>query len=59
MTASAGRLRLHEVGCEGLDDALRRDPVPLSTMGRGHDDDRASFLGAAVAGRYAARLVQG
>ncbi len=57
--ASDGRLRLHEVGCEGLDDALRSSPVPLSTMGRGHDDDRASFLGAAVAGRFAARLVQG
>jgi hypothetical protein len=28
-------------------------------MGRGYDDDRDGFLGAAVAGRYAARLLVG
>jgi hypothetical protein len=27
-------------------------------MGRRYDDDRAGFLGAAVAGRYAARLAR-
>lgn len=54
---SAGRLRLHEVGTSGLDEALSTSPVRLSTMGRGYDDDRASFLGAAVAGRFAARLI--
>lgn len=54
--ASGGRLTLHELGCDGLDEALRTSPVPLSTMGRGYDDDRASFLGAAVAGRFAAQL---
>ena len=56
--ATAGRLALHEVECDGLDDALRATPVPLRTMGRGYDDDRAGFLGAAVAGRYAAGLVR-
>jgi hypothetical protein len=56
--ASGGRLALREVSCEGLDDVLRATPVPLRTMGRGYDDDRAGFLGAAVAGRYAAGLVR-
>jgi hypothetical protein len=56
--ASGGRLTLHEIGCDGLDEALRSSPVPLSTMGRGYDDDPASFLGAAVAGRFAAQLVR-
>jgi hypothetical protein len=55
--ASAGRLALHEIDCDGLDEALRDTPVPRSTMGRGYDDDRASFLGAAVAGRFAAGLL--
>ncbi|NUS41595.1 MAG: DUF3866 family protein [Terrabacter sp.] len=55
--SSGGRLRLHEVGCDGLERALRKTPVPLRTMGRGYDDDRAGFLGAAVAGRFAAELV--
>lgn len=55
--ASDGRLTLREVGCEGLDAALRATPVPLRTMGRGYDDDRAGFLGAAVAGRFAARML--
>jgi hypothetical protein len=54
--SSGGRLRLLEVACDGLDAALRTSPVTLRTMGRGYDDDRAGFLGAAVAGRYAAGL---
>lgn len=54
---SAGRLRLHQVPTEGLEEALATSPVRLSTMGRGYADDRASFLGAAVAGRFAARLL--
>src|SRR4051812_10726921 len=53
---SGGRLSLHEVATDGLDGALREVPVTLRTMGRGYDDDRAGFLGAAVAGRYAAGL---
>ncbi|KRF44930.1 hypothetical protein ASH01_13355 [Terrabacter sp. Soil811] len=56
--SSRGRLTLHEVATDGLDAALRDTPVPLRTMGRGYDDDRAGFLGAAVAGRYAAGLVR-
>jgi len=55
--SSSGRLTLHEVACDGLEAALRASPVALRTMGRGYDDDRAGFLGAAVAGRYAAGLV--
>ena len=57
--AAGGRLRLQPVEVGGLDHALAGSPVPLSTMGRGYDDDRASFLGAAVAGRFAARLLRG
>jgi hypothetical protein len=56
--STGGRLRLVEVDCDGLDEALRATPVPLSTMGRGFEDDRLSFLAAAVAGRHAASLVQ-
>ena len=40
----------------GLADALRACPVPLSTMGRGLDEDLAYFLAAAAAGRHAATL---
>jgi len=54
---SAGRLRLHEVDVSGLVDALASSPVPLSTMGRGLDQDPASFVAAAAAGRYAATLL--
>ncbi len=54
--STGGRLRLVEVACDGLDDALRATPVRLSTMGRGYDDDRLAFLAAAVAGRHAATL---
>src|SRR4051795_1640165 len=42
------------VDTDGLDDALRLSPVPLSTMGRGLEEERAYFLAAAAAGRYAA-----
>ena len=41
----------------GLDEALRLSPVPLTTMGRGLDEERAYFLAAAAAGRYAALRV--
>jgi hypothetical protein len=44
------------VDSEGLDDALAASPVTLSTMGRGLAEDRAYFLAAAAAGRYAAQL---
>ncbi|SEL68636.1 Protein of unknown function [Blastococcus sp. DSM 46786] len=42
---------------DGLDTALGLSPVPLSTMGRGYPEERAYFLAAAAAGRYAALQV--
>ncbi len=41
---------------QGLAEALRSAPVPLSTMGRGLDEEMAYFLAAAAAGRHAASL---
>ncbi|MFC6016551.1 DUF3866 family protein [Plantactinospora solaniradicis] len=52
----AGRHRVLRVAVDGLDEALRATPVPLSTMGRGLDADHAYFLTAAAAGRHAASL---
>jgi hypothetical protein len=51
--------RLVPVPTTGLDAALRRTPVPLSTMGRSYDEDRACFLTSAAAGRHAASLLSG
>lgn len=45
------------VDTDGLDKALSLSPVPLSTMGRGWPEERAYFLAAAAAGRYAALAV--
>jgi hypothetical protein len=45
------------VDTEGLEEALSLSPVPLRTMGRGYPEERAYFLAAAAAGRYAAREV--
>ena len=42
---------------DGLEEALGLSPVPLSTMGRGYDQERPYFLAAAAAGRYAALQV--
>ncbi len=53
------RHALVRVPVAGLDEALARCPAPLSTMGRGLAEDRAYFLAAAAAGRYAASLLQG
>jgi uncharacterized protein DUF3866 len=53
----ATRHRLVTVPVDGLDSALRKSPVPLSTMGRGLDSDLAYFLAAAAAGRHAASLL--
>jgi hypothetical protein len=52
----ASRHRIVRVATDGLDEALRRSPVGLSTMGRGLDADHAYFLAAAAAGRHAAAL---
>jgi hypothetical protein len=54
---AAGALTIRHVPVDGLDAALRRSPVPLSTMGRGLDEDYAAFLYSAAAGRHAARLL--
>jgi len=53
------RHRLVRVGVGGLREALAACPVPLSTMGRGLEEDPAYFLAAAAAGRHAARLAAG
>jgi hypothetical protein len=53
----AARHTLVTVPADGLDEALRASPVPLSTMGRVLDEDAAYFLAAAAAGRYAASLL--
>ncbi|MCF6508856.1 DUF3866 family protein [Blastococcus sp. MG754426] len=45
------------VDTDGLETALGLSPVPLSTMGRGYPEERAYFLAAAAAGRYAALQV--
>ncbi|HEU4675846.1 MAG TPA: DUF3866 family protein [Motilibacteraceae bacterium] len=59
--AAAGALgerhRLVEVDVAGLEAVLRACPVPLSTMGRGLDEDLPAFLAAAAAGRYAGSLL--
>jgi Protein of unknown function (DUF3866) len=61
VTAAAAPLgarhRLVRVSVAGLDEVLRACPVPLSTMGRGLDDDLPYFLAAAAAGRHAALLL--
>jgi len=52
----ADRHNLVRVAVDGLAEALRDCPVPLSTMGRGLDQELAYFLAAAAAGRHAAAL---
>jgi Protein of unknown function (DUF3866) len=52
----AGRHHLVTVPADGLREALRACPVPLSTMGRSLEQDLAYFLAAAAAGRHAASL---
>jgi hypothetical protein len=53
----ADRHRLVRVGTDGLAEALRASPVPLSTMGRDLTGDPVYFLAAAAAGRHAATLL--
>ncbi len=53
----SGRHEIVTVPVEGLEAALRACPAPLSTMGRGLDEDLAYFLAAAAAGRHAGRLL--
>jgi hypothetical protein len=51
------RHALVRVPVDGLHEALQATPVPLSTMGRGLEQDPAYFLAAAAAGRHAASLL--
>ena len=53
------RHRLVTVPVDGLAEALRGCPVPLSTMGRGLDEDLEYFLAAAAAGRHTRSLLAG
>jgi Protein of unknown function (DUF3866) len=55
----AARHALVTVSVDGLEAALQACPAPLSTMGRGPDQDLAYFLAAAAAGRHAGRLLRG
>ncbi len=57
-SALSGRHELVTVPVDGLEAALRTCPAPLSTMGRGLDEDLAYFLAAAAAGRHAGRLLR-
>jgi hypothetical protein len=61
VVSGAATLTLHRqvlVELDGLDQALRRSPVTLSTMGRDFDGDPAYFLASAAAGRHAASLLE-
>ena len=62
VTAQAEPLGLRHdlvrVSVAGLHEVLAACPVPLSTMGRGLDEDLAYFLAAAAAGRHAGRLLR-
>jgi hypothetical protein len=53
-----GRHAVVTMPVDGLEAALRACPAPLSTMGRGLDEDLAYFLAAAAAGRHASRLLR-
>lgn len=53
----AQRHRLVTVAADGLLEALRKCPVPLSSMGRGLDHDVEYFVANAAAGRHAASLL--
>lgn len=57
LAALATRHRLVSVSTDGLLEALRHSPAPLSSMGRGLAEDPGYFLAAATAGRHAARLL--
>ena len=58
LVLTAPHLRPVDVPVAGVLDALSAPPVPLSTMGRGLEEDAASFVAAAVAGRAAAGMVR-
>lgn len=51
------RHTLVQVPVDGLEEELSALPVEVSTMGRALEQDRAAFLSAAAAGRYATQLL--
>lgn len=53
----AARHSLVRVPVDGLEEAVRKSPVRVSTMGRGLDEDLSGFLAVAAAGRHAATLL--
>ena len=53
----ADRHTLVSVPLDGLAEALRATPVPLSSMGRSLDEDTEYFLAAAAAGKHAVSLL--
>lgn len=55
---ASGMLVVRPVDGMGLWEELHRVPVPLSTMGRGLDQDPEAFLASAAAGRHAASLLR-
>src|SRR3954454_20779405 len=57
LAGQPARNRVVWMDTDGLDAALGLSPVPLRTMGRGYPEERAYFLAAAAAGRYAALRV--
>ncbi len=54
LVAQSNHLHPVSVRCDQLRPALSMSPVKFSTMGRGMDEDPASFLAAAAAGWHAA-----
>ncbi|MDO5738575.1 MAG: DUF3866 family protein [Ornithinimicrobium sp.] len=56
LIGSAHHLQRVDVEVDGLLEALSSSAVRLTTMGRSLDQDAASFVAAAAAGRHAARL---
>ena len=54
----SARHRLVDVAVDGLLDALRDTPAPLSSMGRDLQQDPMYFLAAAAAGKHAATLLK-
>jgi hypothetical protein len=54
----ARRHRIVPVDVDGLLPVLRTVPVGLRTMGRGLDEDAASFLAAAAAGRHVLAMLR-
>jgi hypothetical protein len=59
LVAPAGIHAAVHVSVDGLFEALAANPVKLSSMGRGLEQDPAAFLASAAAGRHAARIATG